>query len=169
MNRAGAMGRGRTDGRRARWGLIPTLALALMAGMVACDRSPTEADHAEPAAAQVFHRATGALLAETHGVGAGIHWDGAVPDIPAGTEVALNVVFLDAQGRTIAYGAEYTLRARFASGAPQNVLSFSEHGDHLDVEGLTPGETSLVLMLYHGNHSDWDSPPLTIRVVGEAR
>lgn len=165
MTDAGRRERDGIGGRRARWGVVSALALGVLVGVTACDRSPTEAEHAAPAQAQVMDRATGALLAETQGSGATLRWEGTVPDIPAGSEVALTVVFLDAQGRSIPYGGEYSLRARFPSGAPQNVLSFSEHGDHLDVEGLAPGETSLVLMLYHGNHSDWDSPPLPLRVV----
>jgi hypothetical protein len=160
---------GRREGRDSRaWRrLVSGLAVCLVVGMAGCDRSSTapEDDHGEPVAAQVFDRATGVLLAETDGIGAGIHWDGAVPDLLVGSEIALDVIFLDADGRPIPYGTEFHLEARFPAGAPQGVIAFSAHGDHLDVEAVAPGETRIVLQLYHGNHSDWDSPELPIRVV----
>lgn len=157
------------DGRAPRR-MVSALAVALAVGLAGCDRSSTapEDDHGEPVAAQVYDRATGVLLAETDGSGAGIHWDGSVPDLVVGSAIALDVVFLDADDRPIPYGTEFHLEARFPGGAPQGVVAFSAHGDHLDVDAVAPGEARIVLQLYHGNHSDWDSPELPIRVVAAA-
>jgi hypothetical protein len=151
---------------RHRW-LI--LAAFMAAGLAACDRdSPTDPgngdEHGDPVAAQVFDRSTGELLAYTHGVGAGIHWDGGVPHLEVGEEIALDVVFLDEDDREVPLTDEFEVRARFADGAPEGVIEFSNHGDHIDVEAVGAGTTEIVLMLWHGGHSDWDSPPLQIHV-----
>jgi len=138
----------------------------LTAGLAACDSSPTQPaeEEAEPVAAQVFNRATGELLAYTHGTGAGIHWDGGIPHLDIGEEIALNVVFLDEDGNAIPLGGEFEVRARYAPGAAEDVIVFSNHGDHIDVEAVGAGETRIVLMFFHDGHSDWDSPPLSIHV-----
>jgi len=146
--------------------LLTAVGALLVVGLAACDRSPTasEDDHGEPVAAQVFARASGELLAYTHGTGAGIHWDGSIPHLEVGEEIALNVVFLDDEDRPIPLGGEFELRARLATGTPIGVVELSDHGDHIDVEAVGPGQTQIVFMLWHGGHSDWDSPGLTINV-----
>jgi hypothetical protein len=151
--------------------LLAAVGAVVVVGLAACDRSPTasEDDHGEPVAAQVFARASGELLAYTHGTGAGLHWDGSIPTLEVGEEIALNVVFLDDEDRPIPLGGEFEVRARLATGAPSGIVELSDHGDHIDVEAVNPGQTRIVFMLWHGGHSDWDSPGLTINVGVGAR
>lgn len=139
---------------------LPTLAL-----LSACDRSPTDLDdHGEPVGMELLDQATGVRLAWTHGTGASINWDGGLPHLDEGDEMAVAARFLDAEGREIPLGGEFEVRATLAPGAPAGVVALANHGDHVDIEGLEGGETQLIFQLFHGGHSDWDSPPIAVEV-----
>jgi hypothetical protein len=147
------------------------LAVAPLVTLVAaCDRSPTDAgEHAAPASVELVDRATNQRLAWTHGSGAAMHWDGAIPHIDVGDELAVNVRFLRANGTEIPRGGEFTVRARLSEqadgqvGAP-NIVGIDNHGDHVDLTGLAVGETHIVFMLWHGGHADFLSPPIAVEV-----
>jgi hypothetical protein len=151
--------------------LLLLAALPLVTLFAACDRHPHgPEDHAAPVGAELVNRATGARLAWTHGTGAGMHWDGALPHIHTGDELAVNVRFLRADGTAITLGGEYTVRARLAEqqrdgrvGAP-GIVRLENHGDHVDITGLTNGETYIVFDLWHGSHADWYTPPIEVEV-----
>lgn len=140
---------------------LPMLTFALMAGVVACD-SPVdvEDEHGEPVNVELADRATGERLAYTHGD----HWDGAIPHLDVGDEIALNAYFLDADGDTIPYGDEFSVLMELAAGAPEGIIAIENHGDHVDITALAAGVTQVRVSLAHGSHSDWDSPVLTIEV-----
>ncbi|MEX2528151.1 MAG: hypothetical protein WEA09_10985 [Gemmatimonadota bacterium] len=143
---------------------LPTLAL-----VSACDRnSPTDPvdEHGEPVGMELLDQATGERLAWTHGTGASIHWDGGLPHLDEGDEMAVAARFLDAEGREIPLGGEFELRATLAPGATSGVVALTNHGDHVDIEALEEGEAQLVFQLFHGGHSDWDSPPIAVEVEG---
>jgi hypothetical protein len=148
---------------KQRWYVL--MATLMVAGLAGCDSStePIVEDR-EPVAAEVYDRATGELLAYTHGTGSGIHWDGGIPHLSVSEEIALDVVFLDDDGEVIPLGGAYEVRARLADDSPENVIEFSNHGDHIDVEAVGPGTASVVLMFYHDGHSEWDAPPLAVHV-----
>lgn len=149
---------------RHRSRFFSALTLVAVAGLAACD-NPVEADdHGEPVAAQILDRDSGILLAETHGTGAAIHWDGELPHLHPGEGIEVDVIFLDADGREIPLGGEYVVGVALASGAPAGIVNFALHGDHVDFEGVAVGSTSLVFSLMHGNHSDWDSPAIAMEV-----
>jgi hypothetical protein len=149
---------------RHRSRLFSTLALVTVAGLAACD-NPVDADeHGEPVAAQLLDRDSGTLLAETHGTGASIHWDGELPHLHPGEGIEVDVVFLDAAGNEIPLGGEFTVGVALATGAPAGIVNFALHGDHVDLEGVAVGTTSLVFSLMHGSHSDWDSPAISVEV-----
>jgi hypothetical protein len=152
-----------------RHGRLATMAaLIAVVGLSGCDRSSTDPvdDHGEPVAAEVFNRDTGELLAETHGTGAAIHWDGSIPTLAVGGGIEVDVVFLDEVGNAIPLGGgEYEVRARLANGAPEGVIGIVNHVDHIDIEGVGEGSTQIVFMLWHGGHADWETPELEISVV----
>jgi hypothetical protein len=87
--------------------------------------------------------------------------------VPVGEEIALDVRFRDVHGQWAELGAgqEYELGARIhpTQGQP-GIVELSAHGDHVDIEGVAPGQTHIQLRLMHGGHSDHDSPPLAIQV-----
>lgn len=105
-------------------------------------------------------------IAHTHGSGAGMHWHGSMHLHPGDT-VEVDVTFRNAAGDTLRFfnGGEYTLGAALAAGSPAGVLQLSVHGDHLEIVALAEGEVSLVLSIVHGDHSDFDSPAITVEVV----
>lgn len=151
--------------RKGVWkGLVVALALIGVAG---CDRSSTDPidDHGEPAAAAVYDRSSGELLAETHGTGGNIHWDGGLPDLAVGAGLEVDVVFFDGEGHEIPFDEGFEVRARLADGAPEGVVEVAAHLDHLDIEAVGEGTTELVFMLWHGGHADWETPPLPVTVV----
>jgi hypothetical protein len=153
-------------------GRLATLAaLIAVVGLSGCDRSSTDPvdDHGDPVAAEVFNRDTGELLAETHGTGAAIHWDGGLPTLAVGGGIEVDVVFLDEDGNTIPLGGgEFEVRARLADGAPEGVVGLANHVDHIDIEGAGEGSTQIVFMLWHGGHADWETPELEVSVVAIA-
>jgi len=138
--------------------LLPMMALA------ACDRSSTAAEHGEPASLELRERGSNQLLAWTHGSGSGMHWDGELPHLHPDEEIAVNAIFRDADGNTIPLGGEYSVNALLAPGYPAGIVELAPHGDHVDIEGLAEGVAGIIFQLYHGNHSDWDSPVIEIEV-----
>lgn len=153
--------------RRFSTRILPAVTFAAVAALAACD-NPVDADedHGEPVGVELLDRATGAQLAITDLAG-GIHWDGELPPLHVGDEVAVNARFFDAAGNTIPLGGEYEVRASLATGAPTGIVALSNHGDHIDIEGVAVGETRIVFMLWHGGHSDWNSPAITVAVEAE--
>jgi len=139
--------------------LLPLMALA------ACDRSSTAAEHGEPASLELRERGgNNTLLAWTHGTGSSIHWDGGLPHLHPGDEIAINAIFRDADGNTIPLGGEFTVNAVLAQGSPTGVVALSAHGDHVDIDALSEGVVQIIFQLYHGNHSDWNAPPIELEV-----
>lgn len=144
--------------------ILSAFAVFALVGLAACD-NPVDADeHGEPVGAMLVDRDTGVMLAETHGTGSSIHWDGELPVLQPGEGIEVDVVFVDADGTEIPMGGEFTVRASVAAGAPAGIVNVSEHGDHVDIEGVAVGTTSLVFSLWHGGHADWDSPALSVEV-----
>jgi hypothetical protein len=150
--------------------LVLVAAVPLVTLLAACDRHPQDPDdHAIPASVELVDRATGARMAWTHGSGAAIHWDGELPHLHVGNELAVNVRFLRANGTEIPLGTEYTVRARLAEqadgrvGAP-GIVRLENHGDHVDITGLAEGETYIVFMLWHGSHADFTTPAIEVEV-----
>jgi hypothetical protein len=103
-------------------------------------------------------------LAHTVGTGATLRWEGSLPPIDRGTEFQVEARFLDDQGRGVQLGGTYTVRARLAGGAPSGIVTWADRGNFLALTGGSVGQTQLIFMLWHGRHSDWDAPPLTIQV-----
>ena len=48
--------------------------------------------------------------------------------------------------------------------ANESVAEIHAHGDHLDLEGVAAGGTTVVFSIMHGSHSDYDSPAIPITV-----
>jgi hypothetical protein len=140
--------------------------IALTATVIGCDRStdPNGNDHGEPVAAEVYNRETGVRLAYTHGTGAGMHWDGGLPHLHVGDELELDVLFLDEHDTVIPLGIEYEMRAILADGAAEGIIEIENHIDHVDIVAIGIGETSIIFQLWHGNHADWETPPITVEV-----
>jgi len=141
--------------------LLSLLPLLVIAG---CDRSTTEAEHGDPEQVQLRDHDSGQLYAFTSGTGSARTWNGTLPSLRVGESLEVEVRFLDHDGHTIPLGGEYSAGASLVSGSPAGILAIISHGDHLDIEGLAAGTVQVRISLNHGNHSDWDSPPLSVTV-----
>ncbi len=89
------------------------------------------------------------------------------------TRVSLGVeVFNDHNEKIeLCRDCDYKIRYWTAQGAPQGIidLSYDEdllfHGDHVHIYGLALGETQIEFLLWHGDHADAATTPVTFRVV----
>lgn len=147
--------------------LFLLLALPGLLLLSACDRHDDDHDDHFGLVdrVEVRDRASDALFAfyqrEEHTLG----FQGpGVPHLHEGDEIALNVLFFDTQGHQAVLGTarEYEVRAEVTGAA--GIVSVSNHGDHVDVEALAGGETTVVFHLWHGGHADFTTPPLEIEV-----
>ncbi|MFP9191902.1 hypothetical protein ACLI4Q_09625 [Natrialbaceae archaeon A-CW1-1] len=95
------------------------------------------------------------------------HWDGNLPQIPVDESISLGAVIEDDDGEPIELGDAYELRAALAHDAPDGVVSFESHGDHVSIAGETVGVTDVVFQIWHDDHADYQSPEITAQVVEE--
>lgn len=114
-----------------------------------------------PVRAEVYLRGTDIRLADTHGD----HWHGSVTT-SVGVGAELDVRFLDADDAVVPLADGRTVRAELAGGEPTHVASVESHGDHVELTALAPGETRIVIHLWHDGHADWSTPALRVVVAG---
>ncbi len=68
-------------------------------------------------------------------------------------------------------GCEYEIRYWTVLGATEGIIDLSLdeeilfHGDHVHIYGLEEGETQIEFILWHGDHADAATTPVTFRVV----
>lgn len=134
------------------------LALSLALGVAACD-STTEPDE--------HHEAAGLVIADQNNttlvtVNAARQVTGSLT-VAAGAAQHLEVFFVDVDGDRFQLdeGDEHTLAWTVANEA---VAVIDSHGDHMDLDGVSAGNTTVVFSVLHGNHSDYDSPAIPITV-----
>jgi len=143
----------------------PALALAAVLSAAACSDNPVAPhDHPE-AGGVVILDGDGAVLATS--VGEGSAFDQPIM-IAEGNVIEIEIRFLDEDDPDDIGHAFHpdpdegqSLRVRVANEA---IAAFSTHGDHGDLEGLAAGQTTAIIDLMHGSHSDFESGQLTIIV-----
>jgi hypothetical protein len=142
---------------------LRSIAALLVVGgaLAACsDDDPTgPEEHAEPVRAELFLRDSDIRLADTHDD----HWHGSL-SMGVGVSGEFDVHFLDADGDVIPLEGEYTVRAEIVAGEPTGIVSAASHGDHIEITGLAPGATRVVIHFWHDSHADWSTPPLGVVV-----
>lgn len=100
------------------------------------------------------------------------HWEewSELPHIHVDDNVSLGGEFVDDHGDEIHIGSdyEYELGVRVCEEAEEGIVEIDEeedfHGDHVHIHGVAEGETEVVFMLWHDDHADWESDPITIEV-----
>ncbi len=116
---------------------------------------------------ELVDRDTGDVTNYVHGD----HWDpvdGGFPAIEVGHHVSVGAFVEDEDGEELALGEDgYDLRVRVADDAEEGVVDFDFHGDHVHIEGLEVGLTDVVFQIYHDDHVEDETPPLTVQVVEE--
>ena len=109
----------------------------------------------------VIDRDTDEVTADIHGD----HWHGSLPHIHEGEHISLGAHVEDGHGDEIELdGDHWELRVRLADGAHEDVVSFDYHGDHVHIIGDHEGETEVVFQLYHDDHVEYETPPITAEV-----
>ncbi len=135
------------------------LVLAATAMLGACDSDGTgpEDDHDEAAGLVVLDQ-NDAVIAS---VNASRQVTGSLT-VPAGQARHLEVWFVAEDGdRFQPDGDEHTLDWTVANEA---IAVIDSHGDHMDLDGVAAGSTTVVFSILHGSHSDYDSPAIPITV-----
>ena len=94
------------------------------------------------------------------------HWDAAAafPTIPHEGNVSIGASAEDEDGNDVELWDDYELKAALAPGAPEGIVSFDFHGDHVHVIGEEEGLTEIVFLLWHDDHADYQSEPLAVTV-----
>lgn len=134
------------------------LALTLALGAAACDNGSTEPDDHDEAAGLVVLDENDAVLVS---VNAARQVTGSLT-VQAGEAEHVEVWFVAEDGdRFQPDGGEHTLGWEVANEA---VAVIDSHGDHMDLDGVSAGTTSVVFSIMHGNHSDYDSPAIPVTV-----
>lgn len=135
------------------------LAVLLAATVAACDDDATGAEeHREAAGLVVVDEATNADLVT---VNAARQVTGTLT-VPAGGERAVEVYFVDEDGdRFQLDDGDEELRWTVANTA---IADFEAHDGHLDMVGKVAGNTTVLFRIWHGGHSDYDSPNIPVTV-----
>lgn len=140
--------------------LINRAALALMATgvLAACESDGTGPDdHDEAAGLVVLDQNDVAVVS----VNAARQVTGSLT-VQAGQARHLEVWFVAEDGdRFQPDGDEHSLDWTVANEA---IAMIDAHGDHMDLDGIAAGNTTVVFSILHGNHSDYDSPAIPITV-----
>jgi len=98
------------------------------------------------------------------------HWHDSLPPVPLDDNISLGAYVEDGDGEEIFLGEteEFELRVDYADGANEDPVSFDYHGDHVHIIGEEEGLTEVVFQLWHDDHSDYDTPPITVEVSEDA-
>ena len=129
------------------------------------DNDHGDHDHMDIGEFEVIDRSEDDVAAYVHGD----HWHGGLPEVPVDDNISLGAYIEDGHGDEIALGSdeEFELRVRVADDAPEGVVEFDSHGDHVHVIGEEEGITDVVFQLWHDDHADYETPEITVQVVGD--
>ncbi|WP_420127244.1 hypothetical protein [Longimicrobium sp.] len=134
------------------------LVLAATAMLGACESDGTGPDdHHEPAGMVIV----GANNATLVTINAARQVTGSLT-VRAGQGAHVEVFFVDEDGdRFQPDGDEHTLEWTVANEA---IAEIHSHDDHMDLEGVAVGATTVEFRLMHGNHPDYTAPGIPITV-----
>lgn len=143
--------------------MMSRAALALMATAVlaACEDDSTGPDHDhEEAVGMVITDQNNTTLVS---VNAGRQVTGSL-SVAAGAGRHLSVYFVAEDGDRFQIEESDTEHSLDWTVANEAIAVIDSHGDHMDLDGVSAGSTTVVFSIMHGNHSDYDSPAIPITV-----
>jgi hypothetical protein len=156
---------------------LTLLAIASLVTLAAaCDRHPTAAhdDHSLGRVEIIDRGQTDrpVVAAWTPATG----WQGALPDISLATpnqRISLGARIFDAHNeeRTLSRDGEYSVRWSLAPNAPAGIVVNDDsrgerfHGDHIHLYGQAAGTTQVQFVLWHVDHADGATGPISLSVV----
>lgn len=110
---------------------------------------------------EIIHRSENRKVADV----CGNHWHGTLPALEAGETLSLGAFLEDEFGEEIMLdGDHYAFSGGVAEGATAGIVSFVDHGDHLDVIGDQAGETWVVFRLLHEGKIMYETPTMMVVV-----
>lgn len=136
--------------------LAVTLATAALAG---CEDATGSDDDHEEAFGMVITNQNNVALAS---VNAQRQVTGTLT-VQAGADQHLRVYFLDEDGARFEVDDDDGEELRWTV-ANTAVAEIAAHDGHHDLEGKAAGNTTVVFQIWHGSHSDYDSPAIPITV-----
>lgn len=95
------------------------------------------------------------------------HWDGNLPNVEVGQSLSLGANIIDANGNqvTLDQQGHHTLTVELAAGAPEGIVEFGLHGDHVHVIGVSAGLTQIVFSWVHDGEVEFTTPAINVIVV----
>ena len=100
------------------------------------------------------------------------HWHGGVPDVPLDSFVPVGIVIRDTDERVLPLGRgeTYSVDARVADGAPEDVVDIESQGDHVEFHGRSLGNTEVVFEIYREDELVYETSdePEGVEVVEDA-
>ena len=150
------------------------LALPAVFFLAACD-SDDDHGHNDMASLQVIDRGqTSQPVVATWTVNGG--WEGSLPNVSlASTNQRISIGFrafaADGDELTLSESGENSIRYSLASGAPSGIIDTGRaegtlfHGDHVYIFGVAPGSTQVQFLLWHDDHAERATAPISVTVV----
>ncbi len=111
----------------------------------------------------IIDRSENTMTAYVHGD----HWHGSIPVMQPGGALTLGFYIENEAGEQLVLGAAYTLSVSLADNAPEDIVSFSPHGDHIDFSAEKEGLTVLMFTIEHEGELFYEVPPIGIIVENE--
>ncbi len=116
-------------------------------------------------AVELLDRATGERLARADPLGSEAEWEGSLPDLEAGQELVLDVLWFDIEGDVIPAGAGRWVDARLTEDSGSEVLSLTTPGETVEILAMEAGEAQVAFYLMEGDGELVGSPPIGLRVL----
>ena len=132
--------------------------LTLLSVLVACGPSLATVDSFELLNRRENHQ----VIASVDGD----HWHGTLPAVDEGHSLSLGATLV-VDGETLTLdpsGLEHTLSVRLAPGAPEGIVSLSQYGDHVHINGVQEGTTQVVFVWSTAGEEQFVTPPITVEV-----
>ena len=97
----------------------------------------------------------------------GDHWHGELPNVAVGQSLSLGANMVDEDGQAITLDREgqNSLTVTLAEGAPEGIVEFGLHGDHVHIIGASTGLTQVVFHWETSNGVEYSTPAINVLVV----
>ena len=96
----------------------------------------------------------------------GDHWHGSLPNVEVGSNLSLGAYIESEDGRERELdGSHNGFTVELAEGAPDGIVSFALHGDHVHINGESVGITQVVFSWTHDGEVRYTTPPINVEVI----
>ena len=98
----------------------------------------------------------------------GDHWHGSLPNVVLGGQSSsLGANIIDSEGNDVTLDREghNSFVVALAEGAPEGIVEFGQHGDHVHIIGVSAGLTQVVFQWVHDGEVKYTTPAINVLVV----